>query len=170
MDRGEREKLIQGRNPWQCVKYAWLYSDLPQALKGELWSSGFYTDESLISASAAPHCGERFNKSVADLQRRVATPLVAAVRRVQVIESFANQQDWYVVKFAQSLDHYEPSLCEGRVLSSLAGHLFRPESSAFDTSGKRMDPTLRHSGNEGPITHTAWISRGKSNHPERCML
>ena len=30
-----RPKLKQGRNCWQLVKHAGLYSDLPQALKGE---------------------------------------------------------------------------------------------------------------------------------------
>ena len=39
------------------MKHAWLYSGLIQALKGEPLSSGLSTDESLISASAAPHCG-----------------------------------------------------------------------------------------------------------------
>ena len=34
----------------------WLYTDLLQALKGELLSSVLSTDETLISASAAPHC------------------------------------------------------------------------------------------------------------------
>ena len=35
----------------------WLYTDLPQALKGERLSSVFSSDGTLISASAAPHCG-----------------------------------------------------------------------------------------------------------------
>ena len=30
-----RFKFEQGRNSWQRVKHAWLYSDLPQALKQE---------------------------------------------------------------------------------------------------------------------------------------
>ena len=30
-----RLKLAEGRNPWQWVKHAWLYSDVPQALKQE---------------------------------------------------------------------------------------------------------------------------------------
>ena len=34
----------------------WLYTDLPQAFKGEPFSSVFSTDGTLISASAAPHC------------------------------------------------------------------------------------------------------------------
>ena len=34
-----------------------IYTDLPQALKGEPSSSVFSTDGILISASAAPHCG-----------------------------------------------------------------------------------------------------------------
>ena len=39
------------------MKHAWLYAHLLEALKGESLSSGFSTDGSLISASAAPHCG-----------------------------------------------------------------------------------------------------------------
>ena len=35
----------------------WLYTDLLQALKGERLSSVFSPDGTLISASAAPHCG-----------------------------------------------------------------------------------------------------------------
>ena len=35
----------------------WLYTDLPQALKAERLSSVFSPDGTLISASAAPHCG-----------------------------------------------------------------------------------------------------------------
>ena len=35
----------------------WLYTDLPQALKGEPLSFVFSSDRTLISASAAPHCG-----------------------------------------------------------------------------------------------------------------
>ena len=35
----------------------WLYTDLLQALKGEHLSSVFSPDGTLISASAAPHCG-----------------------------------------------------------------------------------------------------------------
>ena len=34
-----RQKLGQGRNCWQWVKYAWQYSDLLQVLKGERWSA-----------------------------------------------------------------------------------------------------------------------------------
>ena len=34
----------------------WQYTDLLQVLKGEPSSSVFSTDETLISASAAPHC------------------------------------------------------------------------------------------------------------------
>ena len=49
-------KLVQGRNPWQLVKHAWLYSDLLQALKGEPSSSWFSTIGSVISVSALPHC------------------------------------------------------------------------------------------------------------------
>ena len=36
------------KNPWQLVKYEWLFSDLLQALKGEPLSSGFSTVGSLI--------------------------------------------------------------------------------------------------------------------------
>ena len=35
-----------------------LYTDLLQALKGKRLSSAFSPDGTLISASAAPHCGE----------------------------------------------------------------------------------------------------------------
>ena len=45
-------KFVQGRNPRQHAKYAWLYSDLLQALKREPLSSWFSTDRSLISATA----------------------------------------------------------------------------------------------------------------------
>ena len=34
----------------------WLYTDLLQALNGEALSSAISTDETLISASTAPHC------------------------------------------------------------------------------------------------------------------
>ena len=54
--------------------------------------------------------------------------------------------------------------------SSLAGHPFRPESSAFDTSGMRMDPNLGHFGNEGAITPTRLVFCGESTQPELCML
>ena len=37
--------------------HVWLYTDLLQALKGERLSSVFSPDGTLISASAAPHCG-----------------------------------------------------------------------------------------------------------------
>ena len=37
----------------------WLYTNLFQALKGERFSSVFSQDGTLISASAAPHCGDR---------------------------------------------------------------------------------------------------------------
>ena len=37
--------------------YGYNYTDLPQALKGKPSSSVFSTDGTLISASAAPHCG-----------------------------------------------------------------------------------------------------------------
>ena len=38
-------KLAEGRNPWQWVKHAWLYSDVLQALKRDFFfSSGFSTD------------------------------------------------------------------------------------------------------------------------------
>ena len=47
----------QGRNPWLWAKLACLYTDLLQALKGALSSSGFSTYGFLISASTAPHCG-----------------------------------------------------------------------------------------------------------------
>ena len=39
------------------MKHAWLYSYLLKAFKGDILSSGFSTNESLISASAIPHCG-----------------------------------------------------------------------------------------------------------------
>ena len=32
-----RLKLAEGRNPWQWVKHAWLYSDILQALKREFF-------------------------------------------------------------------------------------------------------------------------------------
>ena len=35
----------------------WLYTDLLQAIKGERLSCVFSPDGTLISASAAPHCG-----------------------------------------------------------------------------------------------------------------
>ena len=40
------------------MKHIGLYSHLFQVLKGELLSSGFSTDGSIISASAVPHCGQ----------------------------------------------------------------------------------------------------------------
>ena len=39
------------------MKHAWLFSDFLHALKGERLSSVFSPDGTLISASAAPHCG-----------------------------------------------------------------------------------------------------------------
>ena len=39
------------------MKHAWLYTDLPQVLKGEPSSSVFSTDGTIISTSAAPQCG-----------------------------------------------------------------------------------------------------------------
>ena len=39
------------------MKHVWLYTDLLQALKGERLSTVFSPDGTLISASAAPHCG-----------------------------------------------------------------------------------------------------------------
>ena len=41
--------------------YGWLYTDLLQAMKGERLSSVFSPDGTLISASAAPHCGREEN-------------------------------------------------------------------------------------------------------------
>ena len=55
MDRRGRNQ--QGRNPWQKVQHVWLYTDLLHASKGERLSSVFSLDGTLISASAAPHCG-----------------------------------------------------------------------------------------------------------------
>ena len=52
MDQKGRNK--QAKNPWQ---YAWLYTDLPHATKGERLSPVFSPDGTLISASADPHCG-----------------------------------------------------------------------------------------------------------------
>ena len=37
--------------------YGYIYTNLLQALKGECLSSVFSPDGTLISASAAPHCG-----------------------------------------------------------------------------------------------------------------
>ena len=39
------------------MKHVWLYTDLLKALKGECLSSVFSPDWTLMSASAAPHCG-----------------------------------------------------------------------------------------------------------------
>ena len=39
VNRPGRRKLGQGRNSWQWAKHAWLYSDLPQALKGKISSA-----------------------------------------------------------------------------------------------------------------------------------
>ena len=49
----------QGRNPWQYAQHVWLYTDLLQALKGERLSSVSSPDGTLISASAAAHCGDQ---------------------------------------------------------------------------------------------------------------
>ena len=43
--------------PGSKRKHVWLYTDLLQALKVERLSSVFSPDGTLISASAAPHCG-----------------------------------------------------------------------------------------------------------------
>ena len=47
----------QGRNPWQYAYHILLCTDPFQALKGERLSSVFSPAGTLISASAAPHCG-----------------------------------------------------------------------------------------------------------------
>ena len=67
MDRNGRNQ--QGRNPWQLVLHVWLYTDLPQALKGEPFRSVFSTDWTLISVSAAPHCGEAVAQMIYDTFR-----------------------------------------------------------------------------------------------------
>ena len=46
------------------MKHAWLFSDLLQVSKGEPLSSGLSTDESIISASAVPHCGAKRRRKV----------------------------------------------------------------------------------------------------------
>ena len=55
MDRKGRNK--RGRNPWQYAEHLWLYTDLLQTLKGERLSSVFSPAGTLISGSAALHCG-----------------------------------------------------------------------------------------------------------------
>ena len=55
MDRKGRDKL--GKNPWQYAQHVWPCTDLLLALKGECLSSVFSPDGTLISSSAAPHCG-----------------------------------------------------------------------------------------------------------------
>ena len=81
MDRKGRNK--QGRNPWQ---YVWLYTDLLQALKGERLSSVFSPDGTLISASAAPHCGTFSNKS-----KFVHIPTMADHSLATTVESTSGQ-------------------------------------------------------------------------------
>ena len=57
MDRKGRNKQ---RKKFLAVSVlVWLYADLLQALKGERLSSVFSPDGTLISASAALHCGGR---------------------------------------------------------------------------------------------------------------
>ena len=65
-----RCKLLQGRNPWQQVKRAWLYSVLLQAFKEETLSSWFSTDRSLISVSAGPHCRGLYTKIKQPIKER----------------------------------------------------------------------------------------------------
>ena len=56
MDRKCRNKQERKKSLAVSV-VVWLYTDLLQALKGERVSSVFSTDGTLISVSAAPHCG-----------------------------------------------------------------------------------------------------------------
>ena len=51
------------------VRTVCMATDLLQALKGEPLSSVFSTDWTLISASVAPHCGEKVEKEDKDLMQ-----------------------------------------------------------------------------------------------------
>ena len=54
---------IPGSKCSACMAVLICYTDLLQALLGEPLSSVFSTDGTLISASAAPHCGAQKNKA-----------------------------------------------------------------------------------------------------------
>ena len=68
----------------------WLYTDLLQALKGEPLSSVYSIDGSLISVSAAPHCGEQFLRvQVKDrftVMIHAAVPLKSVSEKMKVNE------------------------------------------------------------------------------------
>ena len=71
---GPEGRNEQGRNSWQKAQHVWLYTDLLQALKGERFSTVFSPDGTLISASAAPHCGK--------LEQALRRPLVGDIDTV----------------------------------------------------------------------------------------
>ena len=54
----DRKGKKQTREKSLAISVACMASDLLQALKGERLSSVFSPDGTLISASAAPHCGK----------------------------------------------------------------------------------------------------------------
>ena len=59
----------------------WPYTDLLQTLKGERLSSVFSPDGTLISASAAPHCGKRIRR------RRIGHNCLSAHKSIAVSHS-----------------------------------------------------------------------------------
>ena len=82
------------------MNYAWLYTDLLQALKEDRLSSVFSPGGTLISASAAPHCGVRERErehftQVRTFERRVPLQRNEA-KRVKAVQrmgmSFTCQQ------------------------------------------------------------------------------
>ena len=64
-DEGEWTKMVEiSKEEIPGGKHSMYdYTDLLQALKGECLRSVFSPDGTLISASAAPHCGEPFKET-----------------------------------------------------------------------------------------------------------
>ena len=57
---GEWTRRVEISNeeiPGSMLRHVWLYTEILYALKGERLTSVFSPDGTLISASAAPHCG-----------------------------------------------------------------------------------------------------------------
>ena len=85
--RGRNREEIPGS---KCSMYVWLYTDLLQALKVERLSFVFSPDGTLISASAAPHCGvarpptARNYKALHARERNQQSVLQAAASKVVV--------------------------------------------------------------------------------------
>ena len=70
----------------------WLYTDLLQALKGERLSSVFSPDRTLISASAAPHCGRNQSKVIDTHVMSNHCDSCAEQKKKKTVAEF---QEWY---------------------------------------------------------------------------